>query len=61
MSSWVNGLLAAAILIAPHADAAGLPAGVDEIGRVASSAEVRVWDIDVRPDFAGLPLSLIHI
>jgi cytochrome c len=25
------------------------------IGRVASPAEVRAWDIDVRPDFAGLP------
>lgn len=55
MSSWVNGLLAAAILMAPHAGAASLPAGVHEIGRVASSAEVRAWDIDVRPDFAGLP------
>lgn len=25
------------------------------LGRVATSAEVKAWDIDVRPDFVGLP------
>lgn len=25
------------------------------IGRVATTAEIRAWDIDVRPDFKGLP------
>ena len=25
------------------------------IGRVATEAEVAAWDIDVRPDFKGLP------
>jgi S-disulfanyl-L-cysteine oxidoreductase SoxD len=25
------------------------------IGRTATEAEIRAWDIDVRPDFAGLP------
>jgi cytochrome c len=25
------------------------------LGRTATSAEVKAWDIDVRPDFAGLP------
>ena len=42
------------------------------VGRAATPAEVAAWDIDVRPDFKGLPrgagsvargqdLSLIHI
>lgn len=35
------------------ASAAG--AGYGGIGRAATPAEVRAWDIDVRPDFAGLP------
>ena len=25
------------------------------IGRVATPAEIKAWDIDVRPDFKGLP------
>lgn len=35
-----------------HAQDASLYAG---IGRVATPAEVAAWDIDVRPDFKGLP------
>ena len=31
------------------------PATYPGIGRPATSAEVRAWDIDVRPDFKGLP------
>ncbi|MCH1491336.1 MAG: DUF1924 domain-containing protein, partial [Luminiphilus sp.] len=31
-----------------------LPA-LDGLGRHATPAEVRAWDIDVRPDFVGLP------
>lgn len=27
----------------------------DDIGRTANAAEIAAWDIDVRPDFAGLP------
>jgi len=37
---------------APAAPAAGKFAGV---GRAATPAEVAAWDIDVRPDFKGLP------
>jgi S-disulfanyl-L-cysteine oxidoreductase SoxD len=29
--------------------------GYDGIGRVATPAEIAAWDIDVRPDFKGLP------
>ena len=30
-------------------------AKMDGIGRVATAKEVTAWDIDVRPDFKGLP------
>ena len=41
----------------------------ENVGRTATAEEVAAWDIDVRPDFKGLPLgsgsveelSLIHI
>ncbi|MBB1596330.1 cytochrome C [Achromobacter sp. UMC46] len=39
-------------LLAPRADAADKFPGV---GRDATPAEVAAWDIDVRPDFKGLP------
>jgi cytochrome c len=35
--------------------AAGLPEGLTELGRPATEGEVAAWDIDVRPDFVGLP------
>lgn len=38
---------------APRADAT--PVGHYGLGRVASATEIRGWDIDVRPDGAGLP------
>lgn len=28
---------------------------IDGIGRTATAAEIKAWDIDVRPDFKGLP------
>ena len=31
------------------------PLALYELGRTATAAEVRAWDIDVRPDFLGLP------
>lgn len=39
---------------------AGVPAGAqpdrfEGVGRAATAAEVKAWDIDVRPDFKGLP------
>jgi len=45
------GLLAA-LTVAAQQRAADRYAG---IGRGATAAEVRAWDIDVRPDFKGLP------
>jgi len=49
-SKTILALLAAIALSAPTraADDLGL-------GRVATPAEIQAWDIDVRPDFAGLP------
>lgn len=44
------GLMMSASLV--HAQDASTYAG---IGRVATPAEVAAWDIDVRPDFKGLP------
>jgi cytochrome c551/c552 len=57
MSSF-HKLVAPAILCALVAGA--LPASLaqtrfDGIGRAATPAEVKAWDIDVRPDFKGLP------
>lgn len=37
------------------AAAADKPAALSGIGRTATPAEVKAWDIDVRPDFKGLP------
>ena len=62
MSSWIKALplFAGLLLISGTAGAAANPAnpfaGRDsDLGRKASDAEVRAWDIDVRPDFHGLP------
>ena len=38
-----------------NVSAAEMAAGVDQIGRPATEAELAAWDIDVRPDFQGLP------
>jgi len=46
-------ILLAAAFIAGPAFAQAKP--WQEIGRDATKAEVRAWDIDVRPDFKGLP------
>jgi cytochrome c len=53
MSRWFEALLCSVLL--------GIPCSViaaDEyagIGRAATPAEIKAWDIDVRPDFLGLP------
>jgi cytochrome c len=44
-------LVAAALLLAAPAGSHGY----EGIGRPATPAEIRAWDIDVRPDFQGLP------
>ncbi|KQT09326.1 c-type cytochrome [Ramlibacter sp. Leaf400] len=54
MSSWAKPLIV--VLLAAVASAASAQAGrFSGIGREATPAEVQAWDIDVRPDFQGLP------
>ena len=54
MSSWAKPLIVVAL--AAVATAASAQAGrFSGIGREATPAEVQAWDIDVRPDFQGLP------
>ena len=53
MSSWRDGLPAALLLTALTAHAQ--PTAYLGIGRAATAAEIAAWDIDVRPDFKGLP------
>ena len=46
-------LLAATLLVAANASFA--QTRFSNLGRTATPAEIRAWDIDVRPDFKGLP------
>ena len=56
MCNWANWLLAVGLMVQmPCAFAVDYPAELWQLGREATSAEVAAWDIDVRPDFAGLP------
>jgi cytochrome c len=50
-----NSAIAAALLCAVIAMPALAAKPWSEIGRAATPAEVKAWDIDVRPDFLGLP------
>jgi cytochrome c len=52
MSRWVELVGIALLVTAGAAAAQDRYAGV---GRPATSAEITAWDIDVRPDFKGLP------
>jgi len=56
MSSWSKAVaaLAAAAAMAP-ALAQSTGERFPGVGRAATPAEVKAWDIDVRPDFKGLP------
>src|SRR5690349_9772227 len=47
------GVALALLLVAPAK--AGAQAAYPGIGRPATPAEIKAWDIDVRPDFKGLP------
>ncbi|MEO7151679.1 MAG: c-type cytochrome, partial [Burkholderiaceae bacterium] len=47
--------LALALLLAVAGPVAAQAVAYTGIGRVATPAEVAAWDIDVRPDFKGLP------
>jgi cytochrome c551/c552 len=54
MSSWPSRLAACAA-VALACGAAVAATSYPGIGRTATPAEVAAWDIDVRPDFKGLP------
>ena len=53
MSIWRDGVIAAALLCGLAASAQPQP--FPGIGRAATPKEIAAWDIDVRPDFKGLP------
>ena len=56
MSSWDRlAALACVLLVAASGASAQGKAGYPGIGRAATPNEVAAWDIDVRPDFKGLP------
>ena len=44
-----------AVVVGPVSGASETPSKFPGIGRTATEREVRAWDIDVRPDFKGLP------
>src|SRR5690606_23327230 len=51
---FVRGALTGACALAASA-AFAQPGNFAGIGRAATPAEIAAWDIDVRPDFKGLP------
>ena len=57
MFNWASALTLSLVLLAmlSTVTASTLPQGAESIGRLASDAEIAAWDIDVRPDFLGLP------
>jgi mono/diheme cytochrome c family protein len=55
MSRWVNALALAALAAATTVSWGQGKAGFAGVGRDATPREVAAWDIDVRPDFKGLP------
>jgi S-disulfanyl-L-cysteine oxidoreductase SoxD len=52
---WALGVLCSAPVIAAGSDYGLPPKALQDIGRTPTSSEVHAWDIDVRPDFRGLP------
>ena len=62
---WATAAAALALAAGAAAPAGDLMAGTDgraatrtaiaALGRTATPAEIAAWDIDVRPDFEGLP------
>mgnify|MGYP001040364251 FL=1 len=55
MFSWVKASLIALAVVSPSVLATDYSSAIDAIGRAATAEEVAAWDIDVRPDFQGLP------
>ena len=52
MFRFIRSILLIVLVSAANAQAQGKYPG---IGRTATPAEIKAWDIDVRPDFTGLP------
>lgn len=55
MYNSVKTLLAGGLLAVSMTSAADYNKALDQFGRPATAEEVAAWDIDVRPDFLGLP------
>ena len=55
MFSWARAAALWLCTMAMTSWAATLPEGLADLGRPATEGEVGAWDIDVRPDFVGLP------
>ncbi|MBU1357714.1 MAG: c-type cytochrome [Gammaproteobacteria bacterium] len=55
MSSFRRELVLGALLLAAAGAATAQQAPYPGVGRAATSKEIAAWDIDVRPDFKGLP------
>ena len=55
MSSWVRAAPLWLCTMTMTSWAAALPEGLTDLGRPATEGEIAAWDIDVRPDFVGLP------
>jgi len=55
MSSFRNAVIAAAVMAAAGCALAQADSRYPGVGRAATAKEVAAWDIDVRPDFKGLP------
>ncbi len=56
MSRFLEALVAALLLCATTLSGAQTTAKYPGVGRDATPSEVAAWDIDVRPDFKGLPV-----
>ncbi len=55
MFNWGKRMVAL-LLLTPLAGFAGsYPNALNDLGRPAPAGEITAWDIDVRPDFVGLP------
>ena len=55
MFNSVRAIAAAITILAPVVFAGEYNAALNDLGRAATSEEIAAWDIDVRPDFKGLP------
>jgi len=55
MFSWVKRIVVLALVAPNISTASSFSEALNDLGRAATAEEIAAWDIDVRPDFAGLP------